>query len=228
MHSISTNDFYEAGSRIRAVISKEPDNKVPKSVLQALVRDYLPQHEEMQEALRSIIVRPSFTQLLVQAKSGKALIHKSVFVESLRKIYSDETVNTADEFICGILALPNPGQNETKIDASGNREFYYQESNSGRNGHARSASESHEQRERVTAESHEENNDSGSCNHLDRKEVLSEADKGGRTILDTIRYGRSTKTEGKPQSTIGKEKFTFKKILNRIRYGRNQAGPRQN
>lgn len=99
------DDFYEAGRKLSEYIAYSKGKQISTATLQALIRDFLPQHEELQEALRSIVTRPGFLQLMQLANSGKGVAYKCAFTESLRKVYSVETVNAADSLACGVLGL---------------------------------------------------------------------------------------------------------------------------
>lgn len=99
------DDFYAAGIRLAEHIAVSSDKDISTATLQALIRDFLPQHEELQEALRSIVARPDFLQLVKLAGSGKGGAQKCALIESLRKIYSTDTVEAADKLVCGIMGL---------------------------------------------------------------------------------------------------------------------------
>lgn len=99
------DDFYEAGRKLSGYIVDSMGKHISTATLQALIRDILPQHEELQEALRSIVTRPDFLQLVQLANSENGLAKKCAFVESLRKIYSGETVVAADSLACGMMGL---------------------------------------------------------------------------------------------------------------------------
>lgn len=95
--------FYTAGRKFAEHIADSNDKEVSTATLQALIRDLLPQHEELQEALRSIVARPDFLKLVKLAGSGKGGAQKCALIESLRKIYSTGTIEAADNIVCGIL-----------------------------------------------------------------------------------------------------------------------------
>ncbi len=97
--------FYLAGRKLAAHIAYFKEKDISIATLQALIRDLLPEHEEVQEALRSIVARPGFLQLVQLAGSEKGVAQKCVFSESLRKIYSAETVTAADSLVCGMIGL---------------------------------------------------------------------------------------------------------------------------
>ena len=99
------DDLYAAGRRLAEHIAVSSDKDISTATLQALIRDFLPQHEELQEALRSIVARPDFLQLVILAGSGKGGAQKCALIESLRKIYSTDTVEAADKLVCGIMGL---------------------------------------------------------------------------------------------------------------------------
>jgi len=101
---VEIDDFYEAGKKIAKHFADSKGKDISIATLQALIRDFLPQHRELQEALRSIVARPDFLQLmLVGSKIGFA--QKCAFVENLKKIYSAETVSAADSLVCGMIGL---------------------------------------------------------------------------------------------------------------------------
>ena len=99
------DDFYLAGRKLAAHIAYFKEKDISVATLQALIRDLLPEHEELQEALRSIVARPGFLQLVQLADSEKGVAQKCVFAESLRKIYSAETVSAAESLVCGMIGL---------------------------------------------------------------------------------------------------------------------------
>ena len=101
---VEIDDFYEAGKKLAKHFADSKGKDISIATLQALIRDFLPQHRELQEALRSIVARPEFLQLmLVGSKIG--LAQKCAFVENLKKIYSAETVSAADSLVCGMIGL---------------------------------------------------------------------------------------------------------------------------
>lgn len=102
---VETDDFYEAGRKLAEYIADSSGEDISTATLQALIRDFLPQHEELQEALRSVVARPDFLQLVRLASSGKGGAQKCALIESLRKIYSTDTVEAADKLVCGIMGL---------------------------------------------------------------------------------------------------------------------------
>lgn len=55
------DDFYAAGRNLAQHITDSNGKDISSATLQALIRDLLPQHEELQEALRSIVARPDFS-----------------------------------------------------------------------------------------------------------------------------------------------------------------------
>lgn len=97
------DDFYAAGRSLAEHIADLEGEEVSTASLQALIRDLLPQHEDMQEALRSIVARPDFLELVKLAGSERGVAPKGLFVESLKKIYSMETVEAADYLACGVM-----------------------------------------------------------------------------------------------------------------------------
>ena len=99
------DDFYAAGRKLAEHIADSKGKEVSTATLQALIRDFLHQHEDLQEALRSIVTRPDLLQLAKLASSGKGGAQKTAFVENLRKIYSAETIVAVDSLACGLLGL---------------------------------------------------------------------------------------------------------------------------
>lgn len=99
------DDFYAAGRKLAQHITNSKGKEISTATLQALIRDFLPQHEEVQEALRSIVARPDFRELVKLAGSRKGVAQKCSVVESLKKIYSIETVEAAENLMRGILGL---------------------------------------------------------------------------------------------------------------------------
>ena len=61
--------------------------------MQALVRDLLPHHEELQEALRSIVARPDFLQLAKLAGSGRGIPQRDAFLERLKNVYRSKIIS---------------------------------------------------------------------------------------------------------------------------------------
>jgi len=100
-----TDDFYATGRKLAKHIADSKDKEVSAATLQALIRDFLPQHEESQEALRSIIARPDSLQLFKLANSGQGGAQKCALIESLKSIYSVKTLEEADRLVCGMLGL---------------------------------------------------------------------------------------------------------------------------
>jgi len=101
----NADDFYAAGRQLAEHIADLGGKEVSTASLQALIRDLLPQREELQEALRSIAARPDFLQLVKLASSGQGGAQKCAFIESLKNIYSAKTVEAADRLVCGVLGL---------------------------------------------------------------------------------------------------------------------------
>lgn len=118
------DDFYAAGRKLAEQIADSKSKEVSIASLQALIRDFLPRHEEMQEALRSIVTRPDFLELAKLAGSEKGGAQKYVCLERLRKVYSTETVAVVDRLVCGMLGLgidiisDSPNGNSALIAAS--------------------------------------------------------------------------------------------------------------
>jgi hypothetical protein len=100
-----TDDFYVAGRKLAKHIADSKGKEVSTATLQALIRDFLPQHEEEQEAFRSIVARPDFLRLVKLASSGQGVAQKCALVESLKNIYSSKAVEAADRLVCGMLGL---------------------------------------------------------------------------------------------------------------------------
>ena len=102
---VGADDFYEAGRKLAAHIADSSGKDISTVTLQALIRDLLPQHQQLQEALRSIVGRPGFLRLLPLAGSERGCAQKSAFIESLKKIYSAETVTASESLIRGMLMI---------------------------------------------------------------------------------------------------------------------------
>lgn len=100
-----SNDFYAAGRKLAEYITDSSGMDIPTATIQALIRDFLPHYEELQEPLRSIVARPDFLQLTQLAGSEKGVAQKNNFVTKLKKIYSTETICAADSLTCGMLLL---------------------------------------------------------------------------------------------------------------------------
>lgn len=102
---VEKDDFYAAGRKLAEQIADSKGKEVSTATLQALIRDLLPQHEEAQEALRSIVARQDFLQLAKLAGSGKGVAQKCSFTESLRSVYSAKTVEAAERLVCGMMGI---------------------------------------------------------------------------------------------------------------------------
>ncbi len=112
-----TDDFYATGKKLAQHIADSNDRDISTATLQALIRDLLPQHEEVQEALRSIATRPDFLQLAKLEGNGNGLAKKCAFIESLKKIYSAETIHAADRLVCGMMGFGvTTSQNESEAE----------------------------------------------------------------------------------------------------------------
>jgi len=112
-----TDDFYATGKKLAQHIADSNDRNISTATLQALIRDLLPQHEEMQEALRSIATRPDFLRLAKLEGNGNGLAKKCAFIESLKKIYSAETIHAADRLVCGMMGFGvTTSQNESEAE----------------------------------------------------------------------------------------------------------------
>lgn len=117
-HVEESDDFYAAGRKLARHIANSKSKDLYTATLQALIRDFLPRHEELQESLRSIVARPDFLQLVKLVGSQKGLAQKCFFVENLRNKYSAGTIIAADRLVCGMMALgeagtPNASEAET-------------------------------------------------------------------------------------------------------------------
>ena len=97
------DDFYAAGRRLAKYIADSEGKAVSTAVLQALIRDLLPQHYEAQEALIAIVARPDFEELVNLAGSKKGSTQKCTLIKRLAEIYSAKMVTAADELVCGLL-----------------------------------------------------------------------------------------------------------------------------
>ena len=122
-HLEEADDFYAAGRKLAKHIADSSGLDIPTATLQSLIRDYLPQHEELQEALRSIVARVDFLQLVKLAGSRKGGAQKCAFIESLRKIYSTDTVEAADKLACGLLSVEPPGLANNQNSSKSNNKF---------------------------------------------------------------------------------------------------------
>jgi hypothetical protein len=105
MESSCGNDFYDAGIRIREILLRSTDEKIAEKTLQALIRDFLPQQEEIMEALINIASKTEFSELIKIKDKQVADRQASIFTKSLSKVYSGETVIAAENLIRGLLAL---------------------------------------------------------------------------------------------------------------------------
>ncbi len=96
-------DFFNTGRELRKHSSSYQRGEIPPGVAQGLIGDYLAQYEGIQEALKSIVAKPGFLQLLRKEELGVKGVQKSSFVESLSKTYSPEVIQAASILIDGIL-----------------------------------------------------------------------------------------------------------------------------
>jgi tetratricopeptide (TPR) repeat protein len=96
-------DFYAAGRKLAEHIVDYKGNDIPTATLQALIKDLLPQHEELQEALRSIVARPDFLQLAKLAGSGKGILQRDRFLERLKNVYSSKIISDTKHLTSGLL-----------------------------------------------------------------------------------------------------------------------------
>jgi len=113
------DDFYAAGRQLAEHIADLEGKEVSTASLQALIRDLLPRHEELQESLRSIVARPDFLQLVKSAGRGGGIVRKNAFIQSLRKVYSMETLEAADYLASGVMGHDvtfNQKESEGKTD----------------------------------------------------------------------------------------------------------------
>jgi len=122
------DDFYAAGRKVAEYMADSKGKDISIATLQALIRDFLPQHDELQEALRSIVARPEFLQLVQLAGSGTGAIQNSAFIANLTNIYSAKTVGAADRLARGIMGLGLATiQNDSEVDtdkSNNNNDFY--------------------------------------------------------------------------------------------------------
>lgn len=99
----SEAEFYAAGLKIgNYVVNFGKDNISPKT-LQALMGDLLPQYANQQDALRSIVVKSSFLQLLDFAGTGKGIVQRDALLGDLKDVYSERTILAIRLIIDGIL-----------------------------------------------------------------------------------------------------------------------------
>lgn len=99
-----TDDFYAAGRKLGEYLVDSNGKDISTATLQALMRDFLPQHEEAQEALRSIVAIPSFRQLLPLAGSNhKGVLQRDAFLQSLQDVYAPRIINASKQLINGLL-----------------------------------------------------------------------------------------------------------------------------
>lgn len=99
------DDFYAAGTKLAEQIADSKSTEVSIASLQALIRDFLPQHEEVQEVLRSIVTRPDFLELAKLAGSESGVARKYVFLERMRKVYSIEAIAVIDRLVSGMMGI---------------------------------------------------------------------------------------------------------------------------
>jgi hypothetical protein len=101
-----TEDFYAAGRKLAQHIADSNDKDIPTATLQALIRDFLPQHEDTHEALRGIVSRPDFLQLVKLSGSGKkGIIQRDAFLERLINVYSPKIVSNIKHLTSGLLQV---------------------------------------------------------------------------------------------------------------------------
>jgi len=99
------NDCYMAGFELSRQLRELGKDTLSTKQAQALLKDYLPQHEEILEALQSIVARPSFTPLLKSPHEKAAVARKHSVIASIRKTYSQEVIFAAENLINGLLRL---------------------------------------------------------------------------------------------------------------------------
>jgi hypothetical protein len=127
-NGLESNDLYSAGQKIGSHLAKLSENEITPALLQALIRDYLPEHEDIQEALRSIVSRTGFIDLLCLAKKEKGAVQKESLLESLKKIYNIESVVAVENLIKGILSPIPPIYKDISLEQTEEVSIKQQES----------------------------------------------------------------------------------------------------
>jgi len=97
------DDLYAAGRQLAEHIANSDGKEASTATLQALLRDFLPQHEELQEALRSIVARPDFQRLAKLAGSGRGISQRDAFLEGLKNVYSSKIISDVKHLTSGLL-----------------------------------------------------------------------------------------------------------------------------
>lgn len=105
MQEPDSNDFYTAGFELSRQIREADKGILSAKRAQALLKDFLCQHEDILEALQSIVARPSFAPLLKSPHDAGVFARKQSIVASIRKTYSQEVVFATEDFINGLLSL---------------------------------------------------------------------------------------------------------------------------
>jgi len=107
---VCADGFYLAGRKLAVQMADWRGKEVSTATLQAMIRDFLPQHDELQEVLRNIIARPDSLRLVKLANTrqpdAQSALLLSTLIERLKIIYSAKTVEAADRLLCGMLSLP--------------------------------------------------------------------------------------------------------------------------
>ena len=111
MRNYDGKDFYFAGKEIKAVLSESEDGDDNNGKLQALIRDFIPRHEELLETLLTISASNGFTNLLNVEDRQIAEEEKVRFVDNLKRVYDLETVIAAECLVCDLLSLSYPDKN---------------------------------------------------------------------------------------------------------------------
>jgi hypothetical protein len=101
-----TEDFYAAGRKLAQHIADSNDKDISTATLQALIRDFLPQHEDTHEALRGIVSRPDFLQLVKLSGGGaKGILQRDAFLERLKNVYSPKIISNIKHLASGLLQV---------------------------------------------------------------------------------------------------------------------------
>jgi len=113
----NADDFYAAGRQLAEHIADLEGKEVSTASLQALIRDLLPRHEELQEALRSIVARPDFRELVKLAGSGRGIPQRDAFLGRLTNVYSSKVISDVKHLTSGLLqtGAANNSHAETNI-----------------------------------------------------------------------------------------------------------------
>ena len=97
------NEFFVAGIKVADHIANSNGKDISAKTMRALISDLLPQPKELQEGIKSIVVRKDFLQLAKLAGSGAGIAERDALLESLKIIYSSTIISCTRDLINGLL-----------------------------------------------------------------------------------------------------------------------------